>query len=208
MFQKKFHRFFFVLGLGLAVSSPSWAEYDSSIVFGPTFSSHAIDAATLSSWSASGVNGSPAMGTGFSFGSFFGFPFSEEWGAEIGVLYVQRITSFQNATFRSTSLSMPILARWAPFSGARGLKIELGPYFGLLPTGNLSSNGSTLASSVAADTVDIGAMGGLSYFLTINSSVQFRLSAFYTYGFVDVNSGSADIRNRGIDIYAGFTFTK
>jgi hypothetical protein len=181
------------------------ARPDSSIVIGPTFSSHSFDSAT-----AAALGSNPSTGVGFSFGSFFGLDFSDDIGAEFGVLYVKRTTVgfISTANYNSTILNVPLLLRLSPISGLRGLKIQVGPYFGFLPSASLTLGSSTLASSANTDSVDIGAMGGLSYFAPITENLLFRISALYSYGFADLNSAGPEIKTRGLDTYVGIVMLR
>jgi hypothetical protein len=178
---------------------------DSSVVVGPTFSNYSFDPATSSTL---GTNLS--TGVGFSFGSFFGMDFSDDIGGEFGILYAKRITGGLSggANYNATILNLPVLVRLSPFSGLRGLKIEVGPYFGFLPSASITNGANTVASTANTDTVDIGATGGLSYFAPINEGLMFRVTALYSYGFVDINSGSAEIKTRGLDTYIGLVFLR
>jgi hypothetical protein len=150
------------------------------------------------------------VGVGYSFGSFTGTDFTDSFGGELGFFFNKRTTSFPGSiSYSATALNVPILARWSPFSDLRGFKFEIGPYFGILPTGSFTKGSSTLASSANIDSLDIGVMGGVSYFAPIKADLLFRATALYSFGFTDMASSIDSVaKTRGLDVYLGLVFLR
>ena len=177
----------------------AFARGYSSILIGPTFSQHSIENSSISGPSSAGV--------GVSFGSFYGVEFSERFGFELGVFFVKRTTAFENhIRYSITTVSIPLLVTYAPLVHMPHLKLELGPYFGLMPWGSYTQNGNTLGSNAGIDQIDIGAVGGVTYLIPVSYQSDLRMSTLYSFGFTDMRSGPSVIQSRGLDVLIGFSF--
>jgi len=200
MFQSKRLIAVLIGSLGfLSVEKGAFAREYSSIVLGPTFSQN--------SFLNSNIAGPSSIGVGLSFGSFFGLEISDRFGFESGFLFVKRTTSFNNGVqYSGTTLNIPLLVTYVPVAHHPHLKLELGPYLGLMPSGSLTQNGSNLSTIANIDDIDIGAVGGLTYLISLSSKADLRMSALYYFGFTDMSSRSGVVKSRGLDTLIGLSF--
>ena len=165
--------------------------------------------------------GTTSSGTGYQGGIFLSQHFAPLLSLDVGLNYqtlqskIALGISGQSVTltYKSTRLQVPVILRcsFAPF-----LNFGLGGYYAM-GIGNFeidSSNQAIVANSTGSydsqgvKKTDYGALGSLQLNFPIGTSTHFIIDGRYLLGLAELSSNpsQSSIKNREIDVLAGFGF--
>lgn len=210
----------FLLSLGIFQAAHSQDSTEQSL--NPRFG---IKGSFINAYNTADFNGasnaSMSNKAGWGTGVFLDVPFSQRWGAQLGLNYAQlgtKLTGYYlNLNYSSSQslkynyFTIPLLAKYTV--GTSGLSILAGPQIGFLLSAKRndgSGNSTNVKSSLKSN--DFSGVGGLEYKLPLhNFSHEVRVGANYQVGLSNVikdisTNSNNKMYNNAFSAYVAFAF--
>lgn len=153
--------------------------------------------------------------TGFAFGGVLNFDFTGGFGLKVEPMYIQKGVKLSaganEAKIKANYIDIPAMFVYTFATGAGQVEPYLmaGPSFGILLSATQSFNGNDTDIKSTTSSTDFGATfgGGAKFPVGKNRVfVEARYSLSFSNANNDANNPGASIKNKGIEIFAGFTF--